>query len=289
MKSYPTLAGYRENLSKTAFRIGGRTASTISNLPLVTIVTPVMNTSAHIHTAIASVRSQSYPLIEYIIIDGGSTDGTLQIIEENLDAVTRWCTAPDDGLYDAINKGIASATGKYIKILNADDVLESNAIALLVEALDGSDSDCVHGPMIWIDEHGHELHRRGREDRPFFLPQGFPFFHPTWLVPLQVYEAHGLYNTGFRISGDLEMYYRLIRSAVTFHYLDKVIVKFRTGGISDNFSGLSESTAIHREYDGPFRAAMILYFRRAMRLRNSVRELFKKILLRTEGRRSSGN
>ena len=61
----------------------------------------------------------------------------------------------------------------------AFELVLEEPIALLVDALDGSDSDCVHGPMIWIDEHGHELHRRGREDRPFFLPQGFPFFHPT--------------------------------------------------------------------------------------------------------------
>jgi glycosyltransferase involved in cell wall biosynthesis len=266
-KSTPEMETYILRTSSWNLNFGNRKPVLDETLPVVSIITPVFNTVRYLGAAISSIRVQSYPAIEYIIVDGGSTDGTLEIVQANADAVNCWCSAEDDGLYDAINKGITLATGTYIKILNADDILERDAISSLVDALDESTFDCVHGPMTWIDLEGEVLYRKGREDRNFWLPVGFPFFHPTWMVPRAVYEKYGLYNPAFRISGDLDMYYRLITNGVHFRYLDRAVVRFRVGGMSDNLGGIAESNAIHRNHSF-VSGSLISFFRRLIWLRN---------------------
>ena len=132
--------------------------------------------------------------------------------------------------------------------------------------------------MQWIYPDGSPERIRGVKNRAFWLPASFPFLHPTWLVPMKIYTENGLYSTDFQIAGDMEMYYRLSTSGVKFRYLDKVTVDFHLGGISNNLSGIYETTQIHRYYSGNIRAEIIRIFSYMLRAKNHIRNVFRRVV-----------
>src|SRR6266511_2001169 len=212
----------------------------------VSVVTVVRNGRRHIEEAIRSVLDQDYPNVEYIIVDGGSTDGTLDVVQRYADGITSWITEPDNGVFDAMNKGIARASGQLIKLLNADDVLTSGSSRTAVTLhLASAHPGVIASELDVIDSNGGVLKRLTREDT---YPAG-PVLHPSWYVDRRVYEQFGLYRTDYRVSSDFEFFLRLHSFGVPVQYASAPLACFRTGGVSDTtLTGLRERYEIMRMY-----------------------------------------
>jgi glycosyltransferase involved in cell wall biosynthesis len=217
--------------------------------PLVSIVTVVRNGERHLPEAIESVLSQNYAPLEYVVIDGASTDGTVDIIRKYEDDLAYWTSEPDRGVFDAMNKGIRRSTGRLIKLLNADDRLTRNSIALAVEAFAARPTDkpvVIYGEVTMIDERGMPLGQL--DNRRASNPVG-AVLHPSWYVDRQIYETHGLYEQKFWIGADFEMYLRLHRRGVPFCYINEPLAEFRSGGQSGaTWPAIADRYRILREY-----------------------------------------
>lgn len=195
--------------------------------PLVSIITVVRNGRAHIEQTISSVRNQSYPNIEYIVIDGVSTDGTLDILKKHEDQIDLWVSEPDGGIFFAMNKGIALAKGDIIGILNADDHYFTHTVRHVVEAYKRTGAAIFHGDMQLLDATAARM-------RPDItkMNEKPAIFHPTCFVKKQVYEKAGSFDTRFRISSDYELLLRCVRQGFPFHYIPEILTAFRPGGMS---------------------------------------------------------
>ncbi|MBI1335667.1 MAG: glycosyltransferase [Phycisphaera sp.] len=221
--------------------------------PLVTIITPTFNAAATLGRTLESIRLQRYTPLELIVVDGGSTDGTLDIVKAQNDLVTRWTSEPDDGIADAFNKGIAAARGELVAILNADDWYEPGALEKIAQAYNMLDATrrgntILHGDMrmhtgggrSWLNRPRHWGGRDGLGHSIYF---DMPVNHPTCFVPRKVYERVGVFDTSFRVAMDVDFVIRAYRAGVTFHYLKGagVITHFQVGGASGRRTRLALS------------------------------------------------
>lgn len=208
-------------------------------LPLVTIITVVYNNDLYLEETINSVINQSYPNLEYIIIDGGSTDQTLDIIRRYQDRIDYWLSESDRGLYDAMNKGIALATGEIIGILNSDDLYyETTTVAKIVKAYQAVQQPCIiYGSLYKFAEQYStvSLHRGDLSDRAF-QTTNILINHPTCFVHNTLYKNFGGFNPEYEVGADRELMMRFHSHAATFINLNQAIAKFRLGGITSNQS-----------------------------------------------------
>jgi len=213
----------------------------------VSIITVVYNGAPTIRDCLASVASQTFPA-EHIIIDGGSTDDTLKIVSE-FPHVSRIVSEPDQGMYDAMNKGIRLATGDIVGILNADDVYVDGHVLEKIAAAFAPGVDAVFADLVYVrPEDLQRVVRYYRADR--FTPEQFASGrmppHPTVFLRRSVYEKYGLFKTDYRIAADFELLARfLARHRIAYRYLPEVIVKMRTGGVSTR--GLTSNLVLNRE------------------------------------------
>ena len=214
--------------------------------PLVSIITVVFNGEKYLEQTINSIANQSYQNIEYIIIDGGSTDKTLDIIRQHEVKIDRWISESDRGLYDAMNKGIALATGEIIGILNSDDLYLENAVLEIVKEYQKIQQPCViYGDMYkFADEYRTvSLHRGDLSDRAFETAS-ILINHPTCFVHRSLYENFGTFNLEYEVGADRELMMRFHSHNVPFIKLDRAIAKFRLGGTTSN---QSLSSIVNRE------------------------------------------
>ena len=206
--------------------------------PKISIITAGYNSEATIRDTMKSVANQSYSNIEHIIIDGKSKDNTLEIVKDYPN-VEKIISEEDDGIYDAMNKGINLAGGEIIGILNSDDIYSSNYIIEKVAALFiGSDIDAVYGDLHYVDPKNMEKIVRVWKSGPFnkdkFLHGWMPP-HPTFFVKKSVYDKFGGFNTNLKTSADYELMLRLMyKHEIKVAYLPEVLVKMRAGGISNS-------------------------------------------------------
>lgn len=212
--------------------------------PLISIITVVYNGSKTIEQTIQSVINQTYTNIEYIIIDGGSTDGTLDIIKKYEKHIAYWISEKDKGLYDAMNKGIGFAKGEIIGMINSDDWYEPNAVDLIVDAYrKNPDKKIFHGDRFDIQEDGSRKIRKFHPSRTKFLYYGMTYNHPSMFVKKEVYQQR-LYNTEMKSMSDYEfVLYWFLRQPQWFCYIPIAYVNYRLDGISANLnikSALSE-------------------------------------------------
>ncbi|RJQ23910.1 glycosyltransferase [Candidatus Parcubacteria bacterium] len=198
--------------------------------PLISVVTVSYNSEKYIEQTIISVISQSYRNIEYIIIDGGSYDGTLDIINKYQDNIDYWVSEKDDGIYDAINKGILYAHGDWIGLINSDDWYAQDAIEKVIEsARNNQDVDIFYGNIISIDD-GNKYRKKIGSHFNLFEEWNVP--HPTCFVSRKTYKAEQ-YDPKYKVSGDFDYILRQYYLGKKFFHIDHSLVYFRRTGISN--------------------------------------------------------
>lgn len=205
----------------------------------VTLITVTYNSARYLQSCIQSVLKQDYTDIEYIVVDGGSTDETLSIIAENSGAITKWVSEKDNGMYDAINKGMKMATGDVIGILNSDDILAcSSTISKIAACFKNNQVDSVYGDLLYVDPTDtSNIHRywRGTQYRRDDFRLGWMPAHPTFYVRREIVEELGGYETHFFSAADFELMTRyLFKHRISSYYIPELIVKMRTGGMSNS-------------------------------------------------------
>ncbi len=209
----------------------------------VSIVTVVFNGEATIEDAIVSIRSQDYGNIEHIIIDGGSTDKTASIVNRYTQNSDIFISEPDNGLYDAMNKGIKLATGDIIATLNSDDFYaDSNVVSGIVEFIEKYNVDAAYGDLVYVDQKDISKEVRFWKAGPYvsnaFLSGWVPP-HPAFFCRKEIYEKFGYFNNKFKVAADFELMLRFIeKNKINVGYLPEVIVKMRTGGKANKYRGI---------------------------------------------------
>jgi len=219
----------------------------MSEQPLVSVITVTYNAKSYLEQTIQSVFAQTYPHIEYIIIDGASTDGTLDIIKRHEKKIAFWVSEKDNGIYDAMNKGIRAANGELIGIINASDYYEPDTISEVVKAyLQHQDVGIFHGNINMLNMDGSFFKHKTAAKDVNNLCDGFSLFHPTFFVTKTTYNQVGAYDTNFKIAADYDFALRCANANVKFFHIDKVISNFRVGGISsaDRKKCLEESKKV---------------------------------------------
>lgn len=211
-------------------RTRGVTRQSILGEPLISVVTVVKNGAAHLQQTIDSVLGQTWSNLEYIIIDGGSTDGTLDIIKRHEERIDYWVSEPDRGIYDAMNKGIVLATGDLIGLLNADDWYELEAVGTAAETFSREQIIGVYYGDRYIvqDDFNHEF----KLQASFDIWRGMTIGHQSMFVPRKLYQRLGTYDLDYRLAADFEFFVRAIRAKVVFVPLNCVVVHFRDSGAS---------------------------------------------------------
>lgn len=204
----------------------------------ISIITVTYNSAETIEATIKSVLRQTYKHIEYIIIDGKSTDDTINIIrrfEPHFNGNMKWMSEADKGIYDAMNKGIRMATGNIIGILNSDDFFTSDNILEQIAA-NINDVDAVYGDIHFIKSSNPDKCVRyysSKIFRPPLLRYGLMPAHPSFYVRREIYERYGLYSLDYKIAADYDMMVRLFhKHKIKTKYLSLDFVTMRTGGIS---------------------------------------------------------
>lgn len=204
----------------------------------VSIITVAYNAETTIGATLDSVKSQSYSQIEHIVIDGKSTDGTLDIIDGFLSHITKVVSEKDSGIYDAMNKGLSLASGDVIGFLNADDTFaNSETIATIAETFLTSSFDTVYGDLQYVDlNNSSKIIRNwnsGEYSKNKFLKGWMPA-HPTFYAKRELFDKFGGFNTLFRISADYELMLRfLFKYGCSSKYIPHVLVKMKMGGESN--------------------------------------------------------
>jgi glycosyltransferase involved in cell wall biosynthesis len=212
----------------------------------VSIITVSYNSAGTIADTINTVLAQTYKDIEYIVIDGASTDGTKEIVEEFGQRISKFISEPDKGLYDALNKGILLATGDVIGILNSDDFFYDNLVVERVaEAFENENIDSVFGDVQFVNPDNTLKVVRYYSSKNFSLSRfrfGYMPAHPSFYAKRTIFEQFGSYKTDYKIAADFELLVRfLLINKITYKYLEMPFVTMRTGGIS-NKSLLSKLT-----------------------------------------------
>lgn len=204
----------------------------------VTLITVTYNAARFLADCIQSVVRQTYPNIEYLVIDGKSTDQTLNVIQAHEKHITKWISEPDRGMYDAINKGMKMATGDVIGILNADDVLASpDVIASIVRTFEESGADSVYGDLVYVDQTNTSKvirYWKGFEYKRYRFLYGWMPAHPTFYIKRSLVEQYGGYESHYFTAADYEFMARyLYTHRISAKYLPKMIARMRTGGQSN--------------------------------------------------------
>jgi len=203
----------------------------------VSIITATYNSAATVHNTLTCVRDQNYEAIEHIIIDGSSKDNTIEIVR-NFPHVTKIISEKDGGIYEAMNKGIAFASGDIIGILNSDDIyVDENVISGIASVFNDDTIDVCYADLQYVHLHNVNKivrtwksgHFSGKSFHWGWMPP-----HPTFFVRKKVYEKVGLFNTTLKSAADYEMMLRvLLKYKMSAYYIPKVIVKMSTGGVSN--------------------------------------------------------
>jgi glycosyltransferase involved in cell wall biosynthesis len=202
-----------------------------STEPLVSIVTVCLNAEKTIQRTIDSVLGQTYAHVDYVIIDGGSSDRTLDILRESearSQGRLRWISGKDAGIYDAMNKGIGLADGSIVGIINSDDWYEPETVQRVVDSY-RMHGEGVHYGILRVLDHGQEVMLRLVHWRSLHRDV---VGHPAFFVTRDVYQRHGVFDLGFKIAADYELMLRFIDKGVPFHQVDHVLANFSQGGES---------------------------------------------------------
>ncbi len=202
----------------------------------ITIITPTFNSVEYLEKSIISVLNQNYEELEYLFIDGGSVDGTLDLIKVYAKdrPFVRWLSEPDDGIADAFNKGLAMATGDWIGILNSDDRYVPETLSKVCEAIRKNPlAEIVHGDLLRLDESGEELFLLKPVEVGKVIWHQMPINHPATFVARKVYEELGDFDVSLKVAMDYELVLRFYLAGKKFFYINKILAQMSYGGASD--------------------------------------------------------
>lgn len=224
----------------------------------LSVVTVCLNARNTIADAVESVRRQTYRDVEHIVVDGASTDGTLDVLNRYRDGFARLIAEPDSGLYDAMNKGIAAATGDYLGFLNSDDVYHHDKVLETVSStVTAGGWDAVHADLVYVgrDDPGKVVrYWRSKEYEPGMFEAGWHPAHPTLFVKTSLLKSLGGFDTRYRYHADFDLMVRLfIERRVSSVHIPEILVRMRTGGQSTRslrniYRGNRESWEIARRF-----------------------------------------
>jgi glycosyltransferase involved in cell wall biosynthesis len=220
--------------------------------PLVSIITVVRNAELCLDKTIRSVLSQTYDNVEYIIIDGQSSDGTLDIVRRSDAEIDYWLSEADAGIYDALNKGIALSLGELIGIIGAGDWYERDAVEKAVRAFSRSKADVVYGDVEMVDEETALSYRmRSKSD---LMPRTMGSInHPTVFAKRSIYVSR-LFDTRMCIAADYDLFLGLYIDGYRFEHSGGIVTHILTGGVSSSFLTTVEVFKVHQKYYGLFHA-----------------------------------
>ena len=204
----------------------------MNTFPKVSVVTTTYNDIENLKRILAEVKKQTYPNIEHIIVDGGSTDGTVEFLkelEEKEPGRISWISEKDNGIYDALNKGIRMATGDIVGCC-FDRYADEGVLMRMVEIMQKEDTDGVHGDLCYMD--GGRIVRKWHQGQGV-IRSGWMPGHPTLFLKREIYEQYGLYKTNYRISADYEFMIRFLKDRKNrLAYLPETIIRMYYGGTS---------------------------------------------------------
>lgn len=218
----------------------------------ISLITVCYNCASVLGDAMQSVLDQAHDEFEYIVVDGQSTDGTIAVIKEfepKFNGRMRWISEPDQGMYDALNKGIKMATGDVVGILNADDFFRhSGVLQKVADAFVGS-VDAVYGDIRFVETNNFEhviRYYSARRWQPWMLRWGYMPPHPTFYCSREYFDQLGDYKLGYKIGADYELLIRFLwKGGLRLKYIPDAMVDMRLGGLST--SGLSSTLTLNKE------------------------------------------
>ena len=254
------------------------------NEPLVSVITVCLNSQEHLEQAIKSVIEQSYDNIEYIIVDGGSSDGTLDIIRRYENETAYWVSEPDREIYDAINKGISHSTGEIVGIINSDDWYEPHAVQVVVEEwLKHRDAKVIYGNMMNVTETPQKTFYLESKPNIQLMKKQMGIYHPSCFITRDIYRREK-YDLKFRLAADYALLLKLYLRGVKFHYVNRVLAYFRAGGASFSYRIYKENYIIRKEPLGMRKAAFLFledtnYFLKRFLLHTVLKDDMDHVLL----------
>ena len=204
------------------------------NLPLLSIITVSYNAEPTIEDSISSVLSQKDERIEYVVVDGASTDLTYAIIQRYSNEIDVIVSEPDKGIYDAMNKGVELSSGEYICFLNSDDYYDKDILSDVLSILGGERPDILYGDLTYIDSMGKQKRHwisgtyHVNKLKKLWVPP-----HPATFLTRALFDDLGGFYTQYKLAADYDLLIRALRMASKIHYIDKVIVKMREGGATN--------------------------------------------------------
>jgi glycosyltransferase involved in cell wall biosynthesis len=237
------------------------------NQPLITIITVTYNAADSLEVTIQSVLNQTYHNLEYIIIDGGSTDSTIDIIKKYETHIAYWCSEPDKGIYDAMNKGIALSEGALIGLINAGDTYLPNALFSITEKYISSDKLFIYYGDIyrWYTDANIKIKVNSSFEE---LKYSMSICHQAMFITKYTYLTHGLYNLNYKYVSDYAYILSLLQANANFIYVDSIIACYQTGGVTDEkmLESRIESIRVHFDSKSKYwHHAVIKYLKQLLR------------------------
>jgi len=209
----------------------------------ISVVTVCYNCAHTLADTLESVRRQSHGELEHILVDGGSTDGTQDLVAKHNGRISKFVSEPDEGIYDAMNKGLCLAEGEFVAFLNADDMYtDDHVISDVVAAAEAGDVDAVYGDLLYVrrDDPGKVVrYWKAGEYLPGAFRLGWVPPHPTFFCRRRVFERFGAFDSAYRLAGDFELMLRLIeRHGIRVGYIPRPLVRMRVGGRANTVRGV---------------------------------------------------
>lgn len=204
----------------------------------ISVVTVCFNSAATVADTLRSVAEQDYDAVEHIVVDGASKDATLDVVAKTPNRISRLISEPDQGIYDAMNKGLALATGDIVGFLNSDDVFaDAESLAEIARVFENTAVDACYGDVLFVaadDPHRTIRYWQAGAYSPGSLARGWMPPHPTFYVRRSIYEQTGGFDLAYRLQADFDMAIRLVEAGgLRMHYIPRTLVRMRMGGASN--------------------------------------------------------
>lgn len=235
--------------------------------PKISIITVCYNSEAHLEEAMLSIINQSYANKEYIVIDGGSKDNTLAIIDKYRDKIDYFVSEPDKGISDAFNKGVLNAEGELIGNINSDDLLLPDALRTIAEEIE-EDTDVVYGDGLRLFDDGSTKPYKCLPIKELYTQMAL--VHPAVFVRKRCYDKFGVFDLQYKSCMDRDLMLRMFAGGAKFQYIEKPLIAYRMGGASDKsfFSKtLPEGREISIKYGMPVWKANLSFIYKYMKAR----------------------